>query len=68
MYILCIYVQEKKNENDIAQAANPNMLFLQVVLWGLKPSSNDRSRCVDIAIWRDFTMGVRKGGLMVETR
>ena len=40
--------------------------FLQVVYGGLKPDSNDSFWCVDMAIQRDFAVGVRKRRSMVE--
>ena len=44
-----------------------HLLFVRVALWRLKPISNDRFRCVDMAIWRNFTVSVWKGGFKVET-
>ena len=48
-------------------AVEPGMCLLQVALLGLKPGSNDSFSCVDMAIWRDFAVGVWKRRFMVET-
>ena len=48
-------------------AAEPSIFVLKVALWGLKPGSNDSFRSADVAIRRDFTVGVWKGGFMVVT-
>ena len=42
-------------------------VFRQIALLVRRLSSNDSILCVDMAIWRDFTVGVQKGGFMVET-
>ena len=54
------------NKLEHPSAAKPNMFFFSS-FWGLKPSSNDSFWCVDMAIWRDFTVGVQKRRFMVQS-
>ena len=41
-------------------AVNPNMFFFKVAALGLKAGSYENFSYVDMAIWRDFMVGVWK--------